>query len=61
MALGSFSFMPLSRRRLFPPYLRHRVDGMSTYKSEGYSVGRILGMIRDDEEKQESDDKDLGG
>ena len=59
MALGSSLFIPLSRRRLVPPHLRHRVDGMSTYKLEGYSVRRISGMIQDDERKWESDNKDL--
>ena len=34
---------------------------MSIYKSEGYSVGRVLGMIQDDEGKQESDDKVIRG
>ena len=28
----------LPSRRLVPPHLRHRVGGMSIYKSEGYSV-----------------------
>ena len=52
MALGSSSSTPLSRRRSVPPHLRHRVGGTSTYKSEGYSVGRVSGMIRDDEGEQ---------
>ena len=51
-ALGSFSSTPLSRRRSVPSHLRHRVGGTSTYKSEEYSVGRVLGMIRDDEGEQ---------
>ena len=41
--------------------LRHKIGGTSTYKSEGYSVGHVSGMIQDDKGKQESDDKDLGG
>ena len=59
VVLGSSSSTPLSRRRSVPPYLRHRVGGTSTYK--WYSVGRVSGMIRDNEGGQESDDKDLGG
>ena len=43
MALGSSSFTPLSRRRLVPPHLRHKIGGTSTYKSEEYSVGRVSG------------------
>ena len=34
---------------MVPLQLRHWAGGTSTYKSEGYSVGRVLGMIRDDE------------
>ena len=34
---------------------------MSIYKLEWYSIGYISGIIRDDKEKQESDDKNLGG
>ena len=34
---------------------------MSTYKLERYSVGRVSGMIQDDEGEQESDDEDIGG
>ena len=60
-ALDSFSSTPLSRRRLVPLHLRYRVGGTSTYKSEGYSIGRVLGMIRDDEGEQENEDRDLGG
>ena len=60
-ALGSFSSTSQSRRRLVPPHLCHRIGGTSIYKSEGYFIGRVLGMIRDDKEKQESDDEDLGG
>ena len=61
MVLGSSLSMPLSMRRLVPPHLRHRVGGTFIYKSERYSVGRISGMIRDDKEEQESDDKNLEG
>ena len=57
MALGFSSSTPLNRRRSVPPHLRHRVGGTSTY---GYSVGRVPGIVRDDEGEQESDDKDLG-
>ena len=60
MALGSFSSTPLSRQYLVPPHLRHRVGGTSTYKSEGYSVRCVFGMIRDYKGEQESDDKNLG-
>ena len=42
-------------------HLLHRVGGTSIYKSEGYSVRRVSGMIQDDKGGQESDDKDLGG
>ena len=42
------------------PHLRHRVSGTSTYKLEGYSIGQIPGMIRDDKGEQKSDDEDLG-
>ena len=42
------------------PHLRHRVGGISTYKSEEYSVECVLGMIQDDKGEQKSDDKDLG-
>ena len=59
--LGSFSSMPLSKRHLVPPHLRHRIGDRSTYKSEGYSVRRILDMIRNDKGEQKSDDKDLEG
>ena len=59
--LGSSSSTPLSRRRLVPLHLYHRVGGTSTYKLEGYSVGRVSGMIQDDKGEKESDDKDLGG
>ena len=52
------SSTPLSKRRSVPPHLRHRVGGTSTY---GYSVGRIPGIVRDNEGEQESDDEDLGG
>ena len=58
MVLGSSSSTPLSRRRSVPSHLRHRVGGTSTY---GYSVGRVPGIVRDDEGEQESDDEDLGG
>ena len=58
--LGSSSFAPLSRRHLVVLYPYHRVGGTFTYKSEKYSVGHVLGMIRDDKEEQKSDDKDLG-
>ena len=58
--LDFFSFMPLSRRHLAPLHLRYRISDMSTYKSEGYSIGRVSGMIRDDKREEESDDKDLG-
>ena len=59
MVLASSSSTPLSRRRSVPPHLGHRIGGTSTYK--WYSVGRVLGMIQDDEGGQESGDKDLGG
>ena len=58
MALGFFSSTPLNRRYLD---LCYRVGNMSIYKSEGYSIRRILGMIQNDKGEQESDDKDLGG
>ena len=58
MALGFSSSTPLSRRRSVPPHLRHKIGSTSTY---GYSVGRVPGIVRDDEGEQESDDKDLGG
>ena len=58
MALSSSSSTPLSRWRLVPPHLRHRVGGTSTY---GYSVRRVPGIVRDDEREQETDDEDLGG
>ena len=61
MVLDSSSSTPLSKQRSVPPHLHHRVSGMSTYKSERYSVGRVSGMIQDDEREQESDNKDLGG
>ena len=48
MTLDSSSSTPLSRRRLVPPHLRHKIGGISTYKSEEYFVGRISGMIQDD-------------
>ena len=60
LALSPSSSTPLSRRRSVPPYLHHRVGGTSTYKSKGYFVRYISGMIRDDKGEQESDDKDLG-
>ena len=50
--------MLLSRRRLIPPHLRHRVGGMSTY---GYSIGRVPGIVQDDEGEQGSDDEGQGG
>ena len=53
--------MLLSRRRSVLPHLHYRIGGTSTYKLKGYSIGRVLGMIRDDKGEQESDDKDLGG
>ena len=58
MALGSSSSTRLSRRRSVFPHLGHKVGGTSTY---GYSVGRIPGIVRDDEGEQETDDEDLGG
>ena len=61
IVLGSSSSTPLSRWRLVPPHLRHRVGGTSIYKSEGYSVGRVSGMIRNDKGEQKSDHKDLRG
>ena len=51
MVLGSFSFTPLSRRHLVPPYLYYRVGGMSTYKLEEYSFRRVSGMIQDDKKE----------
>ena len=47
--------------RSIPSYLCQRIGGTSIYKLEGYSVGRISGMIQDDEGEQKSDDEDLGG
>ena len=60
-ALGSSSSTPLSRRRLVPPHLRHRIGGISTYKSEEYSVGRVSSIMRDDKREWKCDDEDLGG
>ena len=59
MVLGSYSSTPISRRCLVFLHLRYRVGGTSTYKSEGYSVRRVSGMIQVDKRKQESNDKDL--
>ena len=58
MALGSSSSTPLSRRRLVPPHLRHRVGGTSTY---GYFVGRVPGIVQDNKREQKTDDEDLRG
>ena len=52
MVLGSFSSTPLSRRCSIPLYLRHRVGSTSTYKSEGYFIRHVLGMIQDDKGEQ---------
>ena len=46
--LGSSSSTPLSRRHSVYPHLCHRIGGTSTYNLEKYSVGCVLGMIRDD-------------
>ena len=51
----------LPSRRSVPPHLCHKVGSTSIYKSEGYSVRRVSGMIQDDEGEQESDDEALGG
>ena len=61
MVLDSSSSILLTRRRLVPPHLYHKVESMFTYKSKGYSVGCVSGMIRDNKGKQENDDEDLGG
>ena len=58
MALGSLAKL-LNKRHLVLSHLHYSVSGISTYKSERYSVGHVLGMIRDDKREQESDDKDL--
>ena len=38
----------LTSKRSVPHYLRHRVGGIYTYKSEGYFVEHISSMIQDD-------------
>ena len=58
--LNFFSSTPLSRRCLVPLHLCHRVGVTSTYKSEGYSVRHVSGMIQNDKGEQKCDDKNLG-
>ena len=48
IVLSFSSSMPLSRRHSVFPHLCYRIDGMFTYKLEGYSVKRVLSMIQDD-------------